>query len=86
MCINRFLPFVVEQILKVWFWAALFCRLMVENKKVNSEPEKSSFSATDASAMKYVSLAFVIVSWIQSSYGSLTFASDVCIQVIMCFI
>ncbi|XP_059462991.1 E3 ubiquitin ligase PQT3-like isoform X2 [Corylus avellana] len=27
--------------------------LMVENKKVNSEPEKSSFSATDASAMKY---------------------------------
>jgi hypothetical protein len=57
VCINRFLSFVVEQILKVWFWTALFCRLMVGNKMVNFKPEKSSLSATDASAMKYVSFS-----------------------------
>lgn len=30
---------------------------MVENKMVNSKPEKSSLSATDAAAMKYVSFS-----------------------------
>jgi hypothetical protein len=50
---------------------------VVENKMVNAEQEKSSLPVTIASTMKYVSLAFVIVLWIRSSYGNLTFASDV---------
>jgi hypothetical protein len=44
---------------------------------VNAEPEKSSLPATVASTMIDVSLAFVIVPWIRSSYGNLTFASNI---------
>jgi hypothetical protein len=76
-----------ENSLKLGFGLHLFCRPVVENKMVNAEPEKSSLPAPVASTMIFVSLAFVIVPWIRSSYGNLTFASDVMhSSKIVCFI
>lgn len=75
VCIKKISSFCCgENSLKLGFELHLFYRRVVENKMVNAEQEKSSLPATVASTMKYVSLAFVIVPWIRSSYGNLTFA------------
>ena len=39
----------------------LFCRPKVENKRDNTEPEKSGFPVTGASTMKYVCLPLCLI-------------------------